>query len=120
MPTADVRPAFDFGPIANASAVDAAAAGSRLFHSIQLIDKFCPSNATLWTYGAPYVQSVALDGQNLSMSWIEWNSLDPAAAASTALAFAMGPKSNAGRTSAVGMVPAIAGTGYTAMWNRAS
>jgi putative alpha-1,2-mannosidase len=70
--------------------------------------------------GAPYVQSVALDGQNLSMSWIEWNSLDPAAAASTALAFAMGPKSNAGRTSAVGMVPAIAGTGYTAMWNRAS
>lgn len=70
--------------------------------------------------GAPYVQSVALNGQSLSSSWIEWNSLDPAAAASTVLAFVMGPKSNTGRTSAASMVPAIAGPGYTATWNRAS
>ena len=70
--------------------------------------------------GAPYVQSVALDGHGLSSSWIEWNGLDPGASASTALAFVMGPTSNTGRTSAASMVPAIAGTGYTVMWNRAS
>jgi predicted alpha-1,2-mannosidase len=70
--------------------------------------------------GAPYVQSVALDGQGTSSNWIEWNRLDPAAAASTTVAFQMGPTPNTGRTSATSMVPAIAGMGYAATWNRAS
>jgi predicted alpha-1,2-mannosidase len=70
--------------------------------------------------GAPYVQSVALDGQSVSSSWFEWNRLDPAAAVSTTVAFVMGPTPNTGRTSAASMIPAIAGTGYTSTWNRAS
>jgi predicted alpha-1,2-mannosidase len=70
--------------------------------------------------GAPYVQSLALDGQSVSSNWIEWNRLDPAPAVSTTVAFVMGPTPNTGRTSAASMIPAIAGTGYTATWNRAS
>jgi putative alpha-1,2-mannosidase len=69
---------------------------------------------------APYVQSVTMGGQSDPSNWIEWNSLDPAAAVSTTIAFVMGSTPNTSRTSIASVIPSITGTGYTVTWNRAS